>query len=439
MNDADARSSKNNSDDPLSVLHGDELPVQPDPAFAARLRARLEDAVSLPNRTQGVVMSGASIAIAELNEPAAEPAVAAAPPRPAALPYLTVANARDAITWYIDTFGASVVREPIEMDDGRIGHAELAIAGGVLYLADEYPEIGLKAPGLQATSVSLMLHVADTDATLERARERGATVQREPYENYGSRGATIVDPFGHRWMLSGPVTGAATPIRHGDVGYVSVWTPDADRAAAFYGHVLGWTYDPATNQVTNTTQHIGIFSVPGPRTLFCCYAVADLQGARQSILDGGGTVDEPQRFDFGTVLGATDSQGAAFAVFQPVPGEPRPTLNGAGPGELSYITYEVTDSAAFKAFYSRVLFWTFEPGRIDDGWGVQQTHPMAGVAGGSAQQVTVPMWTVEDVDAAVARVREAGGTVIEEPSQQPYGKSAQCTDDQGTRFYLGVF
>ena len=31
----------NNNTDPLTVLHGDELPVQPDPAFAARLRARL--------------------------------------------------------------------------------------------------------------------------------------------------------------------------------------------------------------------------------------------------------------------------------------------------------------------------------------------------------------------------------------------------------------
>ncbi len=277
----------NNSHDPLTVLHGDELPVQPDPAFAARLRARLESAVSLPNRTQGVVMSGASTAIAELNEPAAEP-VASAPPRPAALPYLAVANARDAIGWYVDTFGASVVGEPYEMDDGRIGHAELAIGGGVLYLADEYPELGLKAPSPQATSVSLMLHVADTDATLERARDRGAQVQREPYENYGARNATIVDPFGHRWMLSGPLTGAATPIQHGDLGYVSVWTPDADRAAAFYGHVLGWTYDPSTHQVTNTTQHIGIFSVPDRRTLFCCYAVADLLGARQAILDGGG-------------------------------------------------------------------------------------------------------------------------------------------------------
>ncbi|MBE1547864.1 putative glyoxalase superfamily protein PhnB [Mycobacterium sp. OAS707] len=428
----------NNNTDPLTVLHGDELPVQPDPEFAARLRARLESAVtffgSQPNRTQGVLMSGTDTALAELNEPTVAP-----PPRAAALPYLAVANARDAIAWYVDTFGAAVVGEPYEMDDGRIGHAELAIGGGVLYLSDEYPALGVKAPAPQATSVSLMLHVSDTDATLERARERGAQVQREAYENYGGRNATIIDPFGHRWMLSGPVTGAAIPIQHGDVGYVSVWTPDADRAAAFYGHVLGWIYDPQTHEVTNTTQHIGIYSVASPQGMLCCYAVADLQGARRAILDGGGAVGEEQQFDFGTVLDATDPQGIAFAVFQPRAGEPRPALNGAGPGELSYITYEVPDSAAFRSFYSGVLFWTFEPGRIDDGWGVQQTHPMAGVAGGGATAVTVPMWTVEDIDAAVARVRQAGGTIIEEPSQQPYGKMAQCTDDQGTRFYLGEF
>jgi uncharacterized glyoxalase superfamily protein PhnB len=167
----------NNSTDPLTVLHGDELPVQPDPAFAARLRARLESALSLPNRTGGVVMSGTETAIAELTEPTA---VAPAVPRSAALPYLAVANARAAIDWYVDAFGAVVVGEPIVMDDGRIGHAELALAGGVLYLADEYPELGLKAPAPQAVSVSLMLHVPDTDAALERARERGAQVQREP-------------------------------------------------------------------------------------------------------------------------------------------------------------------------------------------------------------------------------------------------------------------
>ena len=208
-------------------------------------------------------------------------------PRPAALPYLSVANARAAIDWYTDAFGATLVGDPIVMDDGRIGHAEIAIAGGVLYLADEHPELGLKAPAPRAVSVSLMLHVADTDAALHRAREHGATVEREIYESYGTRNATIIDPFGHRWMLSGPVTLVAG-IQHGDIGYVSVWTPDADRAAAFYRHVLGWIYDPGGHRVTNTELPTGISASAGPPTLFCCYAVDDVLAARAAIAEAGG-------------------------------------------------------------------------------------------------------------------------------------------------------
>jgi predicted enzyme related to lactoylglutathione lyase len=426
----------NNNHDPLTVLADADLPVSPDPQFAARLRARLESALTLPNRTQGVVMTGTDTAISELNS---EPAAATSSPRPAAVPYLAVPDARAAIAWYTDALGAVQVGEPIVMDDGRIGHAELSLAGGVLYLADEFPEMGLKAPSPQANSVSLMLHVTDTDAALNRARRHGAQVQREPYENYGSRNATIIDPSGHRWMLSGPSTGVPALMQHGDVGYVSVWAPDPDKAAAFYGHVLGWIYDPAARKITNTVQHIGIYPMPGAPTLFCCYAVTDLDAARQAITAGGGTVGEPDEREFGTVLDATDPGGTAFAVFQPSTEVPRPALNGAGPGELSYLTYEVTDSAAFKEFYGRVFSWTFEPGRIKDGWGIQGSQPMSGMAGGSATTTTVPMWTVADIDAAVARVREAGGTVLQEPSQQPYGLMAECTDDQGSRFYLGQF
>lgn len=403
--------------DPLRVLHTEDLPVQPDPAFSARLRRRLQSALSLP---EGILMTE----------------VLDTPPRPAALPYLCVSDARAAIAWYADAFGAGLVGDPIVMEDGRIGHAELQLAGGVLYLADEYPELGLKAPAPQAVSVSLMLHVADTDAALRRARAHGAAVVREISENYGTRGATILDPFGHRWMLSGPIK---APIQHGDIGYVSVWVPDADRAARFYGHVLGWTYDPGTHQVTNTELPMGIFSVAGPPTLFCCYAVTELSAARAAIADAGGTPGESREFEFGTVLDAVDDQGAPFAMFEADARRKRPELNGSGPGELSYVTYEVADSAAFRGFYGRVLGWTFEPGRIADGWQVQATHPMAGAAGGSAHPATVPMWTVADIEAAVTRVREAGGTVLQEPARQPYGVSAECTDDQGARFYLGEF
>lgn len=425
-----------NSHDPLTVLNGDDHPVSPDPSFAARLRTRLEAALTLPTHTQGVDMSGTDTAIADLNQPTTTPA----PPRSAVVAYLAAPDARAAIAWYRDALGADPVGDPIVMDDGRIGHAELELAGGIFYLADEFPELGLKAPAPQSNSVSLMLNVPDTDAALDRARALGAQVQREPYENYGTRNAVIIDPSGHRWMLTGPVAAAVpAPIQHGDVGYVSVWAPDIARAARFYGQVLGWTFDPATRQVTNTRQPIGIFTIDGPPTLFCCYAVTDLAQAKQAITAAGGVAGEPQVREFGTVLDATDPDGTAFAVFQPATTVPRPELNGAGPGELSYITYEVPDSAAFKEFYGRVLSWTFEPGRVNDGWGVQGSQPMSGMAGGAARAVTVPMWTVADIDAAVARVVEAGGTVLQQPSRQDYGLMAECTDDQGGRFYLGQF
>jgi predicted enzyme related to lactoylglutathione lyase len=46
------------------------------------------------------------------------------------------------------------------------------------------------------------------------------------------------------------------------------------------------------------------------------------------------------------------------------------------------------------------------------------------------------MYQVDDVHAAVARVRAAGGTATE-PDQQPYGITSEAVDDQGTHFYLG--
>lgn len=419
--------------DPLNVLRTDDLPVQPDPAFAARLRRRLESALSLP---EGVLVTDT------VTDTVTATDARTAAPRPAALPYLAVADARTAISWYTDAFGALLVGEAIVMEDGRIGHAEIEINGGILYLADEFPELGLRAPTPDAVSVSLMLHVASTDLALQRARDNGATVVREIEEGYGSRNATIIDPFGHRWMLSGPVGTPVDTIRHGDISSVSLWVPDAERAAEFYRQVLGWTYDAATQQVTNTDLPTSIRAIEdgaSPTTMFCCYAVDDLATARAAITDAGGTADGTRQTEHGTILDATDAEGAPFGVIQAMADRKRPERNGSGPGELSYVTYQTADSAAFRDFYGRVLGWTFTPGRVSDGWAIADTHPMSGAAGGSSRPSTVPMWTVSDIDAAVARVREAGGTVLDEPSRQPYGLSAECTDDQGTRFYLGQF
>lgn len=126
-------------------------------------------------------------------------------PQPGALPYLTIKGAGAAIDWYGRVFGAAAVGDPIVMDDGRIGHAELRLPTGMIYLADEFPEMGLTAPESGSTSVSLMLPVDDTDEVLAKAHDAGGTVERWISESYGRRNATLIDPFGHRWMLSGPL------------------------------------------------------------------------------------------------------------------------------------------------------------------------------------------------------------------------------------------
>ncbi|MEU2004805.1 VOC family protein [Rhodococcus sp. NPDC019627] len=130
--------------------------------------------------------------------------MSSAVPVPGAVPYLTVRRGTEAVEWYSAVFGARVVGEPIVLDDGRIGHVELQLPTGMIYLAEEFPEMGLTAPESGSTSVSLMLAVDDPDAVLLSARDAGGTVERWISEGHGHRNATLIDPFGHRWMLVGP-------------------------------------------------------------------------------------------------------------------------------------------------------------------------------------------------------------------------------------------
>ena len=83
-----------------------------------------------------------------------------------------------------------------------------------------------------------------------------------------------------------------------------------------------------------------------------------------------------------------------------------------------------------------MLGWRFAPGRVEEGWQVQDVEPMTGLHGGQERATVVPMWQVGDVAAAVERVRAAGGTATD-PESQPYGTTSECTDDQGVRFYVG--
>jgi PhnB protein len=121
---------------------------------------------------------------------------------PVLSPYIGVSNAAAAIEFYANAFGG-VERMRLTEPSGRIGHAELSIGDSVLMLADEYPEIGHVGPkALGGTPVALHIRVDDVDAVCERAVAGGATIERPPEDQFhGARSATVIDPFGHRWMV----------------------------------------------------------------------------------------------------------------------------------------------------------------------------------------------------------------------------------------------
>ncbi|MEH3155150.1 MAG: VOC family protein [Gordonia paraffinivorans] len=413
--------------DPLAVLRADDKPVTPDATFTEQLRERLRRGADLPG---GVDMS------VTLDAPAASvPAVE----RPGALPYLAVVDASAAIDWYVDHLGARLRGTPITMPDGRIGHAELEMGGGAVYLAEAFGEIGLAAPASGAVSVSLMLAVDDADAAVAEAAAGGATVEREPYDAHGSRTGVVIDPFGHRWMLSAPPptgAGVADRVRPGDVVYLSLWCPDAARAAAFYSSVLGW--EVVDGQVTNLSQRLGIAEAPNRRTIFAVYAVDDLDAARRATIDAGGRVPENTAARHGAV-DLVDARGVEFAVTVPDPSDRRGEQHPSGHGELTYLTVYTPDSATYRDFYGRVLGWQFTPGRIDDGWEVDGSRPQIGIGGGAARSEAVAMWTVDDIEAAVERVVAAGGRVTDPVSRQPYATTAECVDDQGIHFWLAQY
>lgn len=119
-------------------------------------------------------------------------------------PFLVCSPASEAIDFYRDVFGATVVQR-MDGPDGTVPHAELAFALGRLQLGDPSEEYGLVAPSPGAgtsTSSSTCLYVTDVDAVFARAVERGATVREEPATFVtGDRFASVLDPFGHRWAI----------------------------------------------------------------------------------------------------------------------------------------------------------------------------------------------------------------------------------------------
>jgi uncharacterized glyoxalase superfamily protein PhnB len=299
--------------DPFEALREPVTPVDPDPGFAGRLRQRLtREVFAFPGGT----MSQQTAPIQVEREPAWPPALT---------PYIVVADARRAMDWYVEVFGAQPRGEVYVNADDTIGHAEVGIGDAVLMFAeasDLWPDVPVRAPDAPATfSHTLHLQVDDVDGTTERARRNGAAVEREPVDQPYGRGSVIIDPFGHRWMLLRPPAGA-TRLRQGDVANVTMMARDAHRAKQFYEAVLQVPFSaghPGAWRTGEIRPPLGIRSseVAEPEVQLS-YRVDDIAAAVERVRAAGGRADEPARQPYGLLTACVDDQGATFRLWQPV-------------------------------------------------------------------------------------------------------------------------
>ncbi len=282
--------------DPLDVLRADIVPTEPDAAFAARLRARLESEVLNP---KGVTMSSN---IETTPVTVEEHATSEGDLAYSSLWVPDVARAEAFYTavlgWQVETIAPNRRRiVGVGLPMGMAGD----VADGTLFLCHA---------------------VDDVLATVERVRAAGGTAtepQEEPYglvtdctDNQGMRFAAVRSPRGQRQPLGPPGVG--------DLYYLTVGVPSSALFREFYAAVFGWTFTGGRVNdgwnVTGITPMMGIRGNAERPSVVPMYGVADIAAAVAAVRAAGGTATEPERMPYGTTSDCVDDQGLSFYLAQ---------------------------------------------------------------------------------------------------------------------------
>jgi uncharacterized protein len=100
---------------------------------------------------------------------------------------------------------------------------------------------------------------------------------------------------------------------------------------------------------------------------------------------------------------------------------------------LVHFELPVPDTKKGQEFYGRLLGWEFQDW---DGYlMIGGASPTGAVMSGNGGHPVVYFHT-DDIDSAIVRVRELGGTSDEPHDIPEVGRYTNCADDQGTAFGL---
>jgi len=120
---------------------------------------------------------------------------------PRVTPYILYEDVASALDWLANAFG---FRERMRLPgpDGKVNHAEMELADGVVMMGCPGPEYQ-NPKRLGHVTQELYVYVDDVDTHFHRAKGAGATILEEPEDQfYGDRRYRAVDPEGHHWCFA---------------------------------------------------------------------------------------------------------------------------------------------------------------------------------------------------------------------------------------------
>jgi predicted enzyme related to lactoylglutathione lyase len=239
--------------------------------------------------------------------------------------------------------------------------------------------------------------------------------------------------------------------------WVDLSAHDLEAAKRWYSQLFGWEMTPSDDPnmpysmaMQGGKMVAGIGQMPpdmqknGVPPMWNGYAwVDDCAKVEAAVREAGGKVLMPTMAiaDVGTMAFFQDLEGAAFGVWQP--GTHRGAQLVNTPNSLCWNELNARDVEQTKAFYGKVLGWTYKALPMGD---FDYTVLQVGTRdNGGIMPMVGPMWegvpahwmvyfAVADTDATCEKVEALGGKVCVPPTDISVGRFAVVNDPQGGMF-----
>jgi PhnB protein len=115
-------------------------------------------------------------------------------------PQIFIDNGVMDVSFYTKAFGA-VENFVLRNDDGSVHVAELSIDGAIFHIHEISQGHFLTPEKAGGITALIGLITPDVDAFMKKAVDHGAIEKRPARDNDYYRQGTLIDPFGHEWLI----------------------------------------------------------------------------------------------------------------------------------------------------------------------------------------------------------------------------------------------